>query len=144
MDCSTPGFPSLHYLPELAQTHVHWVSDANPTFLSSVTLFSSCPQSFPVSGSFPVNRLFASSGRSTGASEQCLACNKSLRKVSLSSIYYLDVNHGVFVWICGSQNSAWHKVGTQRIMVEWMILFICLLTVLPWLWYKLHESRKHV
>ena len=27
MDCSTPGFPVLHYLPELAQTHVHWVSD---------------------------------------------------------------------------------------------------------------------
>ena len=28
MDCSTPGFPVLHYLPELAQTHVHWVGDA--------------------------------------------------------------------------------------------------------------------
>ena len=25
---STPGFPVLHYLPEFAQTHVHWVSDA--------------------------------------------------------------------------------------------------------------------
>ena len=23
MDCSTPGFPVLHYLPELAQIHVH-------------------------------------------------------------------------------------------------------------------------
>ena len=28
MDCSTPGFPVHHQLPELAQTHVHWVSDA--------------------------------------------------------------------------------------------------------------------
>ena len=28
MDCNTPGFPVLHYLPEFAQTHVHWVSDA--------------------------------------------------------------------------------------------------------------------
>ena len=28
MDCSTPGFPVLHYLLELAETHVHWVSDA--------------------------------------------------------------------------------------------------------------------
>ena len=26
--CSTPGFPVLHYLPELAQTHVYWVGDA--------------------------------------------------------------------------------------------------------------------
>ena len=23
MDCSTPGFPVIHYLPEFAQTHVH-------------------------------------------------------------------------------------------------------------------------
>ena len=28
MGCSTPGFPVLHYFPEFAQTHVHWVSDA--------------------------------------------------------------------------------------------------------------------
>ena len=28
MDCSTPGFPVHHQLPELAQTHVHWVRDA--------------------------------------------------------------------------------------------------------------------
>ena len=25
--CSTPGVPVLHYLPEFAQTHVHWVND---------------------------------------------------------------------------------------------------------------------
>ena len=28
MDCSRPGFPVFHQLPELAQTHVHWVGDA--------------------------------------------------------------------------------------------------------------------
>ena len=28
MDCITPGFPIHHQLPELAQTHVHRVSDA--------------------------------------------------------------------------------------------------------------------
>ena len=28
VDCSTPGFPVHHQLPELAQTHVHWVSNA--------------------------------------------------------------------------------------------------------------------
>ena len=31
MDCSTPGFPVHHQLPELIQTHVHWVSDAIQT-----------------------------------------------------------------------------------------------------------------
>ena len=28
MDCSTPGLPVHHQLPELSQSHVHWVSDA--------------------------------------------------------------------------------------------------------------------
>ena len=28
MDCSMPGSPVLHYLPEFAQTHVHWACDA--------------------------------------------------------------------------------------------------------------------
>ena len=28
MDCSTPGLPVYHQLPEFTQTHVHWVSDA--------------------------------------------------------------------------------------------------------------------
>ena len=28
MDCSTPGFPIYHQLPEFTQIHVHWVGDA--------------------------------------------------------------------------------------------------------------------
>ena len=28
LDCSTSGFPVHHQLPDLAQTHVHWVRDA--------------------------------------------------------------------------------------------------------------------
>ena len=32
MDCSTPGFPVHHQLPELAQTDVHWVGDAIQPF----------------------------------------------------------------------------------------------------------------
>ena len=43
MDCSTPSFPVLHYLPEFARTHVHWVSD-HLTISSSVATYSSCPQ----------------------------------------------------------------------------------------------------
>ena len=40
----------------------------HPTISSSVTFFSSCPQSFPASGSFPVSPLFTSGGQSIGAS----------------------------------------------------------------------------
>ena len=28
MDCSTPGLPVHHQLPEFTQTHVHWIGDA--------------------------------------------------------------------------------------------------------------------
>ena len=40
----------------------------HPTISSSVVPFSSCPQSFPASGSFPVSQLFASGGQSVGVS----------------------------------------------------------------------------
>ena len=40
----------------------------HPTILSSVVPFSSCPQSFPTSGYFPMNQLFASGGQSIGVS----------------------------------------------------------------------------
>ena len=46
MDCNTPGLRVHHQLPELAQTHVHWVSDAiQPSHpLSSLLLL---PSVFP-------------------------------------------------------------------------------------------------
>ena len=53
---------------------VHWVSNAiQPP--SSVVLFSSCPQSFPAWGSFPVSQLFALSGQSIGTSASVLPMN---------------------------------------------------------------------
>ena len=33
MDCSTAGFPVLHYLLEFVQVHVHWISDAIQPFI---------------------------------------------------------------------------------------------------------------
>ena len=63
MDCSTPDFPVFHCLPEFAQTHGHRVGGNHPTISSSIVPFSSCPQSFLASGSFPVSRLFPSAGQ---------------------------------------------------------------------------------
>ena len=45
MVCSTPGFPVHHLCPELAQTHVHWVGDANHFILCRPLLF--LPSIFP-------------------------------------------------------------------------------------------------
>ena len=44
----------------------------HPTISSSVIPFSSCPQSFPSSGSFPMSQLFASGGQSSGVSASAL------------------------------------------------------------------------
>ena len=46
MDCTTPGFPVHHQLPELTQTHVHRVGDA---IQSSHPLSSPSPPSFSLS-----------------------------------------------------------------------------------------------
>ena len=40
----------------------------HPTISSSEVPFSSCPQSFPASGSFPMSQFFTSGGQSIGAS----------------------------------------------------------------------------
>ena len=73
MDCSMPGFPVLHYLPEFAQTH------NNPTILSSVAPFSACPQSFPASGSFPKSWLFASGVQSIEATASASFLPKNIQ-----------------------------------------------------------------
>ena len=68
MDCSMPGLPVYHQLPEFTQIHVHWVGDA---------IQPSCPLSFPSPPAcslsqhqslFQLNQLFTSGDQSVGAS----------------------------------------------------------------------------
>ena len=66
MDCSTSGFSVLHYLQEFKFLSTELVMLYNHLILCCS--FSSCPQSFPASGSFPINQLFTSGGQSSGAS----------------------------------------------------------------------------
>ena len=117
MDCSMPGFPVLHYLSEFAQTHVHWVDDAIQP--SHVAPFSSWPQSFLASRSFPVSQLFSSGGQRIGASASAsifpmsiqgwfsliLAGFLSLQSKGLSRVFY-----NTTVWkhqFFGAQPSLW-------------------------------------
>ena len=65
MDCSTPDFPVYHQFPELAQTHVHWVSDtiqpSHPLLSPSPPAFNLAQQQGPfqwVSSSHQVTRVF--------------------------------------------------------------------------------------
>ena len=68
VDCSSPGLPVQHQLPEFTQTHVHWVSDA---IQPSHPLSSPSPPAFNLSqhqGFFQMSQFFASSGQSIGVS----------------------------------------------------------------------------
>ena len=75
MNCSKPGFPVLHHLPELAQTHVHWVSDAkqpshplSPPSLSALSLSQH-------QGLFQRIVFFSAGGQSIKASAPVLLMN---------------------------------------------------------------------
>ena len=68
MNCSTPRplcpspTPGIH--PHPCPLSGWW----HPNISSSVVPFSSCPQSFPASGSFPMSQFFKSDGQSIGVS----------------------------------------------------------------------------
>ena len=64
MDCSTPGFPVHHQLPELAETHVHRTGDA---IQPSHPLSSPSP-AFNISQQQCLFQFFASGGQNIGAS----------------------------------------------------------------------------
>ena len=69
LDCSThTTLPCLSLLPGVCPSSCPLNWWCHPTFSPSVVLFSSCLQSFPASGSFPVSQLFVSGGQSIGAS----------------------------------------------------------------------------
>ena len=59
--CPSPT-PGVHPNPSPLSRWCH------PTISSSVIPFSSCPQSFPASGSFPMSQLFTSGGQNIGVS----------------------------------------------------------------------------
>ena len=59
-------YPSMY--PRVCSNSCPWRQWCHPTMSSSVTPFSSCPQSFPTSGSSPMSWFFASGGQTVGAS----------------------------------------------------------------------------
>ena len=102
MDCSTSGFPVHHQLPELTQSHVHWVGDAIQPFHP---LLTPSPPTFNLSlhqGLFQWVSFFTSGGQSirVSASVSVLLMNTqdwfplglaeliSLQSKRLSRVFY--------------------------------------------------------
>ena len=71
--CDPPGLqharlPCASLSPRVCSNSCPFCQWCHPTISSSVAPFSSCLQSFPASGSFPMSQFFASGGQSIGAS----------------------------------------------------------------------------
>ena len=101
MDCGAPGLPVLHHLPELAQTEVHWVSDAiqpsHPLLLTSALNLS---QHW---GFFPMSWLFASGGQSFSFGASSLE---------------LQLQHQSFQWIFRTNQYTLH-IWSHLILITW-------------------------
>ena len=94
MGCSTPGFPVLHCLLELAQTHVHWVGDAiqpsHPPLPPSPSLSLSRHQEWVV--------FFQWVGSSGG---QSIAVSASVLPINIQGWFSL----GLTGWSCSPRDS---------------------------------------
>ena len=89
MDYSMPGLPVLHCLPDFAQIHVHWISDAIWSSILCCSLLF-LPSILPSIRVFSSELAFASDGQNTGAST--LASVLSMNFQSCSFHYYLLIN----------------------------------------------------
>ena len=97
---------------------------------SSATLFSSCPQSFPASGSFPMSQFFPSSSQSIGASASAsvLPINiQSWLPLVLTGLFLLQsiglsrIFSSTTIWKCqsfGTQSSLWSNSHIPTWLLE--------------------------
>ena len=74
-DCKCARLPCPSPSPRVCSNSCPLRQWWHPTISSSVIPFSSCLQSFPASGSFPMSQFFASGGQSIGASASVLLMN---------------------------------------------------------------------
>ena len=164
MDCSMPGSSVFHYLLEFAQTHVHWVSDAiQPSHLLLPPSPSS--QSLPASGSFPMSRLFASGGQSTGASASATVLPMtiqgwfplgltgliSLQSKGLSRIFSNTMFQSTIkglsdqgLWTAESRRTGWLEDSREDKWVWAKSHFMFTLLNFLWINYTSSENKSHL
>ena len=88
MDCKHTRLPSHFQFPGVCPNWCLLSWWCYPTISSYATLFSSCPQSFPALGSFPLSWLFKSGDQSIGASIS-------------ASVLPVNIQCGYPIWLTG-------------------------------------------
>ena len=119
--------PSLS--PPVCSNSCPWSWRCHLTISSSVTPFSSCPQSFPASGSFSLSQMFISSGQSIGASTSAsvlpiniqgwfplgLTGLISLQSKGLSTVFRVYHAKCQAGWIISWNQDCWEKYQQTQI-----------------------------
>ena len=132
MDCSRPGSSVLHCLLEFAQTHCLSTWWCHLTTSSPATLFSSCLQSFPASGSFPMCQLFTSGGQGLGASASGSVLLMNVQgwlSLGLTGLISIRANICLFqgwLWVVIRK---WALLKTKECIVTLMTILHIVLTV---------------
>ena len=93
MDYGTPGFLVHHQLPELAQTHVHWVGDA---IQPSHPLSSPSPSAFNISQHQGLS-LWISSSESSGGQSTRASASASVLPMNIQDWFPLGLT-GLIPW----------------------------------------------
>ena len=142
MNRSTPGLPVHHQLPEFTHScpSSRW---CHPAISSSVIPFSSCPQSLPASGSFPMSQHFSWGGQSIGVSASALFPPKnnqdwsplrwtgwiSLQSKGLSRVFFNTITTGY--WTINWKHQLQFRQGQGKLFCL-IFVFLKGLGILPW------------
>ena len=122
MECSTTGFPVLHYLQEFVKfTSIDLVLSSKNKILCHFLLL--LPSILPASRSFPVNFLFESGGQNIGAS-----ASASISLMNIQAWYFL----GLTDWIY------WRFKGLSRVFSSTKVWKHQFFSTQPSLWSNSH------
>ena len=116
------SYPSL--CPRICSNSCPLCQWCHPTISPSIVLFSSCLQSFPAPGSFPMSQFFPSGGQSIGASASILPMNiQGWFPLGLTGLISLQFKG---LWRAFSSTTIWRPqfFGTQPSL--WSNSHICI------------------
>ena len=140
MDCSMPGSPVLHCHSRVCSNSCPLSQWSYLTISSSVAPFSSYPQSFPASGSFPMSKLFRSGCQSIGASASASVLPMSIQgwfSLGLTSLICLQarnsqefspapqlksISSSVLSFLYGSAFTSVHDYWKTIALIRWTFI----------------------
>ena len=106
--------PCLLLFPKVSSNSCPLSLWCHPTISSSVVPFSSCPQSFPASGFFPMSQLFTSGGQ---------AFELQLQHQSFQSLFRVDFLEDWLVWSpCYQRDSQESSLAPQVRSINYLAL----------------------